>query len=83
MTGFAAKLDDGNVADVTYGQEYLTTWEVLGGPVIGVHCEKSDFEYGGMSELSFIIGDECSPKYLLSRILNLILGEKRVLKFYW
>ena len=61
----------------------MTTWEVLGGPVIGMHYKKSDLRAGGISELGVIIGDVCSPKYLLARTLNLQLGEKRVVKFYW
>ena len=78
------KFDNGKVTEYTQGEPAsLTTWEVLGGPVIGMHSKKSDFEYGGLSELGFIVGDVCSPKYLLARTLNLILGEKRVLKFYW
>ena len=84
MTGFSAKLDNGKVAELANGTpESLTTWEVLGGPIIGFYMKKSDREKGGMSELGFIVGDVCSPKYLLAQILNLILGEKRVLKFYW
>ena len=84
VIGISMKFDNGKVTEYTQGEPAsLTTWEVLGGPVIGMHSKKSDFEYGGLSELGFIVGDVCSPKYLLARTLNLILGEKRVLKFYW
>jgi hypothetical protein len=29
-----------------------------------------------MSELGFVVGDACSPKFLMAKKLNLKLGEK-------
>ena len=84
MSGFLAKLDNGEI--LTVGNSNLnivTAWEVLGGPIIGLHHTKSSYIRGGVGELGFVIGDECRPKYLLSRTLILILGEERGLKFYW
>ena len=36
-----------------------------------------------MRHLSFVIGDECTPKYFLSGQLVLPLGSVREQKFYW
>jgi hypothetical protein len=49
---------------------------VLGGPITGFHY-KENTNKKGMSEFSFVVGDECSPKYLTARKLNLNLAEKR------
>ena len=35
------------------------------------------------SDLSFIVGDECRPKYFGARKLSVRLGEKRQVLFYW
>ena len=36
-----------------------------------------------MSEFGFVVGDACSPKYLMAKKLNLNLGQKQILKLYW
>ena len=84
MLGFSAKLDNGEIGVWGgFNPAAETAWAVLGGPIIGLHHQKSSGEYGGIGELGFVVGDECRPKYLLSRTLILILGEERGLMFYW
>jgi hypothetical protein len=57
----------------------------VGGPVIG-------FEYKGTvgkwpdtvgNDLSIIVGDRCRPKYFGARKINVRLGEKKEVLFYW
>jgi len=36
-----------------------------------------------MSEFGFVVGDACSPKFLMAKKLNLKLGEKQIMKLYW
>ena len=57
----------------------------MGGPVIG-------FEYKGTvgkwpdtvgNDLSIIVGDRCRPKYFGARKINVRLGEKKEVLFYW
>ena len=78
FSGLSQKLDNGEVS--TWGFKYLnylyTDWAVLGGPITGFHYKKNTNNIG-MSEFGFVVGDECSPKYLTARKLNLNLGEKR------
>ena len=92
VTGFSAKLDSGNVKVWgTYNSEYETEWKLLGGPVIGFHYKGikgrpiSDSDASSVvgSDLSFIVGDECRPKYFGARKLSVRLGEKRQVLFYW
>ena len=64
-------------------RDYLTDWTVLGGPVIGIHYDGFIDWKGNSINLSLIVGDRCRPKYLGARKLNVRLGERREVKFYW
>ena len=78
MRGFNAKHDSGNVR--VWGgvnKNWLSDWEVLGGPIIGF------YHHENYKSVSLIVGDKCRPKYFGARKLTVLLGEKRKVKFYW
>jgi hypothetical protein len=71
------KHDGGDVRVWGFFTTELTSWTVLGGPVIG-------FQFQGYEKnMSLIVGDKCTPKYFGSRKLAVQLGEKRQVHFYW
>ena len=92
ISGFEFRMDDGKVFSFGFKTNKIATdWIVLGGPILGHGINNSNYPYGYrkwyghdyLRHLSFVIGDECTPKYFLSGQLVLPLGSVREVKFYW
>jgi len=65
----------------------LTDWTVLGGPIIGFQFigddgDGDDRDPDNLS-MSVIVGDVCKPKFYGALKLNLLLGERREVRFDW
>ena len=83
--GFEFKFDDGktNLLGST-AKKTATIWIVLGGPIFGIGVNDPFIKReSDLSHLSFVIGDECTPKLFESGKLGLSLDMVKELRFYW